>query len=92
MNKIAPFEASGTASFPTHSFIMTDPSNDKLLQRFSIGEYPENMYYYDPYFVEGNPKATEKNLNKNLNKRERAFYQKWRDTLAFNEVYRNFTG
>lgn len=92
MNRIAPFEASGTASFPTHSFIMTDPSsNDKLLKRFSVGEYPENIYYYDPYEVEGDPAQTEKNLAA-LSKDERGKYQKWKDTLLFNEVYRNFTG
>lgn len=91
MNKIAPFEASGTASFPTHSFIMTDPSSNKLLQRYSIGEYPDNIYYYDPYEVKDNPKATEKNLAK-LSKADRAQYQKWRDTINFHEVYRNFTG
>ncbi|CAB9499453.1 Probable prolyl 4-hydroxylase [Seminavis robusta] len=92
MNKIAPFEASGTASFPTHSFIMTDPDTDKLLQRFAIQEYPENIYAYDPYIVEGDEKATEKNLNKHLSKKEKEFYRKWRDSLAFNEIYRNFTG
>lgn len=92
MNRIAPFEASGTASFPTHSFIMTDPNDDKkLLKRFSVGEYPDNIYYYDPYEVEGDPKATAKNL-KQLSKKERGFYRQWRDTLAFNEVYKNFTG
>lgn len=93
MNVIAPFEAAGTASFPTHSFIMTDPNDGtKVLKRFTVGEYPDNIYYYDPYEVEGNPSAAEKNLKKNLSKKERALYNKWRDTLAFNEVYKNFTG
>jgi hypothetical protein len=92
MNRIAPFEASGTASFPTHSFIMTDPKTDELLKRFSVGEYPENIYYYDPYEVEGNPAETEKNLSAALSKADRIKYQKWKDTLLFNEVYRNFTG
>jgi hypothetical protein len=72
---------------------MTDPNDDsKVLKRFTIGEYPENLYCYDPYKVEGDPAATEKNLKKALHKKEREFYDKWRDTLAFNEVYRNFTG
>ena len=116
MNLIAPFEASGTASFPTHSFIMTDPKNDKLLKRYSIKvrpcletnqsscliqcspqtcfpfqDYPENLYIYDPYEVEGNPAQTEKNLAQ-LSKSDRAKYQKWKDTVLFNEVYQNFTG
>lgn len=91
MNKIAPFESSGTASFPTHSFIMTDPDTDKVLQRYEIQPYPENLYCYDPYQVEGDQKATEKNLSE-LSKKDRALYQKWKDTLLFNEVYRNFTG
>ena len=70
---------------------MTDPDTDKLLQRYSILEYPENIYYYDPYEVKGDPKKTEKHL-KQLTKEERKSYQKWKDTLRFNEVYRNFTG
>lgn len=91
MNKIAPFEASGTASFPTHSFIMTDPDTDKMLKRFEVGEYPENIYYYDPFEVEGDAKATENNLKK-LSKKDRGFHQQWRDTIKFNKVYREFTG
>ena len=54
-------------------------------------EYPENLYYYDPYDVEGDPAATEKNLAQ-LSQPERAKYQKWKDTLLFNDVYFNFTG
>jgi hypothetical protein len=93
MNNIAPFEASGTASFPSHSFIMTDPNDvSKIFKRFTVGEYPENIYYYDPYEVEGDAAATEKNLKKALSKKERSLYNKWRDTLKFNEVYKNFTG
>jgi len=91
MNKIAAFEASGTASFPTHSFIMTDIGTNNVLKRFSVGEYPANIYYYDPYEVDGDPKATEQNL-KVLNKKERELYQKWKDTLTFNEFYLKKTG
>lgn len=91
MNLIAPFEASGTASFPSHNFLMTNPDTNELLQRYEIQDYPQNLYIYDPYRVEGDPKQTEKNIAK-LNKEDRIKYQKWRDTVMFNEVYFNFTG
>ena len=56
-----------------------------------IGEYPENIYYYDPYTVEGDPVKTEENL-KELTHIEREKYDTWRKTLLFNEFYRNATG
>lgn len=55
--------------------------------------YPENVYVYDPYRVEGDPEATEANLKGNLTTaKDRSAYDDWRRTLLFNEQYLNFTG
>ena len=64
-----PFSASGTATFPTHNFVFTKPDDENnVLKRFVVGTYPDNLYAYDPYYVEGDPAATEANLKKHLNK------------------------
>lgn len=87
-----PFTASGTGTFPTHSFVFTaDDDPDTILVRFVVKEYPENVYVYDPFRVEGDAAATEKNLAV-LSPTELEQYEVWRKTLAFNEYYRNFTG
>jgi hypothetical protein len=87
-----PFTSSGTATFPGHRFIFTPQDEpDNVLIRFIMGEYPENVYAYDPYHVEGDPEQTEKNLQV-LSKGEREKYDRWRKTLLFNEQYLNFTG
>jgi hypothetical protein len=87
-----PWIASGTGSFPSHSFTFS-PLNEPntVLTRFTVGEYPDNIYVYDPYQVEGDEIATENNL-KQLSKVDRANYEKWRKTLLFHEQYKNFTG
>jgi hypothetical protein len=92
MRSHEPFGASGTATFPGHRFLFTDDNNEgEILKRFVVGEYPNSLYVYDPYTVEGDAKATEENL-KDLTAKERAKYDTWRKTLSFNEQYRNFTG
>lgn len=92
MRHYKPFNAGGTASFPTHRFFFTpDNEPNTRLKEFVVQEYPENIYVYDPYRVEGDEKQTEENL-KVLNKEERAKYDQWRKTLLFNEQYFNFTG
>lgn len=84
----------GTATFPTHRFLFTpvdDPDN--ALKTFIVKDYPENIYVYDPYLVEGDPEATAANLAANLKTdSERENYEGWRKTLVFNEYYFNFTG
>jgi hypothetical protein len=92
MRSHEPFSASGTATFPGHRFLFTDDLNkDVVLTRFVVGQYPNSLYVYDPYTVEGDVKATEENL-KDLTAKEREKYDGWRKTLSFNEQYRNFTG
>lgn len=98
MKDYQPFTSSGTASFPTHHFFFTptstksDTSKKNRLIEFDIGEYPDNIYVYDPYLVPGDEPATEANLKANLTPQQRKTYEKWRKNLSFNEQYKNFTG
>jgi len=89
-----PWTASGTATFPTHRFVLTPVNDpDTVLERFIVGEYPENIYVYNPYLVEGDPEATENNLKTNLTtQQDRDKYETWRKTLSFHEQYLAFTG
>jgi hypothetical protein len=92
MRNHKPFTASGTATFPGHRFQFTaidDP--DTVLKQFVVGNYPENLYVYDPFHVPGDARQTEINLQV-LSKEERSKYNKWRQTLLFNEQYKNVTG
>jgi hypothetical protein len=93
MRVIAPFSSTGSASFPGHLFYIS-PQEDPnfVLQRYEIGSYPANLYFYDPYVVEGDDIATHRNLKESLSEKERALYDGWNKTRTFNEVYRNFTG
>ena len=92
MRHYTPFSAGGTASFPGHRFFLA-PENEpeNRIIEFIIKEYPENLYIYDPYHVEGDPQQTEKNLQV-LNGNERKQYDTWRKTVLFSEQYQNFTG
>lgn len=93
MGSIGPFSTTGTAAHPTHRFVFASPDATKeIYKRFIIDEVPNNIYYYDPYEVDGDPVATEANLQRELSESERDLYEKWRDTLLFNEQYQNFTG
>lgn len=87
-----PFTASGTGTFPTHRFLFVDENTQETVKTFIVGNYPNNLYAYDPYYVEGDPEATEANLKKALSKADRAKYDVWRKTLRFNEFYLKKTG
>jgi prolyl 4-hydroxylase len=87
-----PFSATGSGTFPHHRFLFTEVENpDKVLKVCVVGEYPENIYYYDPFKVEGDPDATNKNLAA-LTPAERENYDGWVKTLKFNEQYKAKTG
>ena len=94
MRNYNPWSSSGTATFPTHRFVFTpvkDP--DTIIKRFIVGEYPDNIYVYDPYLVPDDPEATEANLQEHLKtKEDREKYESWRKTLSYHEQYLNFTG
>jgi hypothetical protein len=92
MREYEPFDVSSTSTFPKHSFVFTladDPST--IVKRFHIQNYPANIYAYDPYHVPNDPEKTETNLQA-LSKEDRAKYDHWRQTLLFNEQYKNVTG
>ena len=87
-----PWTASGTATFPGHHFVFSKAEDkDQVVHRLRVGKYPENIYVYDPYYVENDPAQTEKNLSV-LSDEERTKYDSWRKTLLFNEQYKAFTG
>ena len=92
MREHGPWVASGTGTFPKHRFLFTPADDpDTVLKLFVVGEYPENLYVYDPYLVEGDPEATEKNLKEHLTtQKDRDKYESWRKTLSFNEQYLKF--
>lgn len=99
MAKVRPFGVTGTASFPGHNFFFAredyvEGSKDGILRRFIVDEDGGKMntnYYYDPFTVVGNEKATEMNLMKlSLNELERFNIMK-RNRL-FDEHYKKVTG
>ena len=89
---IKPFSSGGTATFPGHIFIFT-PENDlsKILIRFHVQEYPDNVYVYDPYHVDGDENQTRENLSQ-LKGKERESYLKMRKSYLFGLEYKKFTG
>lgn len=95
MRQYTPFSSGGTGTFPTHRFFFTPEGGDTKTERlieFVVKDYPENIYVYDPYLVDGDEAATEANLQQSLTEEERRMYDQWKKTLLFNEQYRNFTG
>lgn len=92
MRHLNPFGVAGTATFPGHYFVFTEQDKpDDVIIRFTIKPYPNNIYWYDPYYVEDDPEQTERNL-KVLTASERKRYDQWRKTLSYNEQYKTRTG
>ena len=95
MGPLDPFGATGSASHPGHRFVFGIPQQPKpeILHRVIITAHPNNTYAYDPYYVPGDPEATEANVQRELTSdEERKQYQKWRDTLRFSDLYLAKTG
>jgi len=100
MGRVSPFGVTGTASFPGHRFFFApndyvQGSKEGILRRFYVdghrGGEMETNYYYDPFHVEGDTKATNRNLM-SLSFAEYENYNIIRRTQKFNEYYRKFTG
>ena len=92
MRHYTPFSTGGTGTFPTHRFFLADPDEpDVRMNLWIVEQYPENLYVYDPYLVEGDVQRTELNLQA-LSKKERLQYDKWKKTLLYNDQYKAFTG
>jgi prolyl 4-hydroxylase len=93
MRHYTAFSTGGTGTFPGHRFFLSDPEDpDNKLNLWIVGQYPDNLYVYDPYLVDDDPEETEKNLQKHLDTKERSQYDRWKKTLSYNEQYKAFTG
>ena len=91
---LKPFGKGGTASFPGHRFFMSyeeDDDPEEVQIRFIVGKPPNNIYVFDPYYVQDDEEATAANLEI-LDEEELELYNGMRKTLLFNEVYREATG
>lgn len=100
-DKLGPWEAGGTSSFPGHVFTITEPSSQNLvLGRFHITK-GTSVYYYDP-FVEydaNDPaqavpdRAAYRTRNVDgLSLENRQHYYEHQYNRAFASEYKNFTG
>mmetsp|Transcript_12899 Transcript_12899/g.24498 ORF Transcript_12899/g.24498 Transcript_12899/m.24498 type:complete len:498 (-) Transcript_12899:63-1556(-) len=88
MRYLEPFTATGTATFPTHTFVMSSVEDQKeILERFVVGEYPDNIYAYDPFHVKENPVPPSSFTDKH-----KKMYTSWRKTMLFNDQYLVKTG
>jgi len=88
-----PFESNGLGTYPGHRFYLVDPEEpDVRLTLWIVEDYPENIYVYDPYYVEDDEEQTEKNLRRHLDRKERSQYDRWEKTILYNEAYLEKTG
>lgn len=88
MRYLEPFSASGTATFPTHKFVMASMDDeDRVLEEFVVGEYPDNIYVYDPFQVKENPEPPS-----SFSDVHKEMYTSWRKTMLFNDQYLAKTG
>ena len=65
---------------------------ENILIRFVIGSYPESIYTYDPFIIEGEENKTRDKIFNELSNEQQGHYMSWRKTLAFNDVYKKYTG
>jgi len=92
MRTVNAFGATGIATYPGHRFLFTEEGKpDVVLKRFVVRDYPNNVYFYDPYDVPGDSDRTERNLSA-LKSEDRSKYDQWRKTMLFNEQYLAKTG
>ena len=85
ISDIAPFGAAGTATYPQHAFIVTEPNKPtKILDSFSI-KSSHSLYTYDPY-------GTVEQAAKVLTPEELDLYKLQYRNLEFNKLYKRATG
>jgi hypothetical protein len=86
ISDIEPFGSAGTATFPSHKFVLT-PSNDpnKVLKEWNM-EAGNALYYYDPF--DNNPDKAIKALTTE----QYNLYYFQLQNRAFAQQYRQFTG
>jgi len=85
-----PFQATGTATFPTHKFYFTPMDSNEVVARFTVTP-PQSVYYYDPLDVPNDPEQTRRNLDA-LSEDELEKYMILKKTKDFAEKYFEFTG
>jgi hypothetical protein len=82
---LAPFGGAGTATYPGHMFILTEPNDvSKVLADWTMTRVNSN-YKYDPY---GSVAEAEKVLSAD----ELELYKLQHRNLAFDRIYHRFTG
>lgn len=82
---VEPFGAAGTATYPSHHFIVTEVGDtSKVFDHFYIAK-DNSLYVYNPY-------ASLEEAKRDLSKLEFARYKLQNDNLAFNKLYERFTG
>jgi len=81
-----PFQAIGTATFPGHLFYFTPKKSrtENVRYRFQV-KSQTSLYVYDPYLE--SPDDTI-----NLSSSQLEMYKKQRDTIAFSNQYKEYTG
>ncbi|GAX13187.1 hypothetical protein FisN_17Hh117 [Fistulifera solaris] len=86
ISSVPPFSSSGTATYPTHKFVVT-PENDSttILHKWTI-QSGNSLYYYDPFdfdYAKAQKALTEQQLV--------LYHLQWQNK-QFAEAYKKFTG
>ena len=83
---IEPFGSLGTATYPSHKFLATDPSSSKTVYKKWTMSSGTSLYYYDPLDFDVHK------AHKTLTEDQYYYYfLQWRNKV-FAEQYRAFTG
>jgi hypothetical protein len=85
MADIAPYSSGGTASYPSHRFVVVDPSTNKDLITWVVVK-ENSLYSYDPFG------ASIDEASKSVSAADLELYKLQLRNLAFNEQYFQFTG
>jgi prolyl 4-hydroxylase len=86
ISSVPPFSSAGTATYPTHKFVVT-PENDStiILHKWTI-QAGNSLYYYDPFnfdYAKAQKALTEQQLL--------LYHLQWQNK-QFAEAYKKFTG
>lgn len=85
ISDIEPFGSAGTATFPTHKFVLTNKNSKKVLTEWTV-QTGNSLYYYDPF--DSNPEKARKAMSEQQYHLYHMQLQNW----AFAHQYRQFTG
>lgn len=85
ISDISPFSSGGTASYPSHRFVVVDPTTNKDLITWVVVK-GNSLYSYDPFG------GSIEEASKSFNAAELELYKLQLRNLAFNEQYQQFTG